>query len=201
MVTVIRHEESEEAEILRKGKSKHKAQIQQGMKGTSGMVNTEKKKMPLANDSQETRIKYGGGALDRILKDRVLWQETRRHRKTLGWGEGKRRRNRTNTGGSCGGSVVESAGQCRSHGHDPWSGKIPHVTERLSPALQLWSLCSRAPVPQVLSPHTATPEAHVPSSPCSATREATTTRKEHPLATKQRKTCVAQPKEINKIIF
>lgn len=72
MVTVIRHEESEEAEILRKGKSKHKAQIQQGMKGTSGMVNAEKKKMPLANDSQETRIKYGGGALDRILKDRVL---------------------------------------------------------------------------------------------------------------------------------
>ena len=69
MVTVIRHEESEEAEILRKGKSKHKAQIQQGMKGTSGMVNTEKKKMPLAH---ETRIKYGGGALDRILKDRVL---------------------------------------------------------------------------------------------------------------------------------
>ena len=72
MVTVIRHEESEEAEILTEMKSKRMAQIQQGKsKGTSGMVNTEKKKMPLANDSQETRIKYGGGALNRILKDRV----------------------------------------------------------------------------------------------------------------------------------
>ena len=89
-------------------KSKRMAQIQQGKsKGTSGMVNTEKKKMPLANDSQETRIKYGGGALNRILKDRVSWQEIRRHRKTLGRQEARRRRSRTNTGGFCGGSVVK----------------------------------------------------------------------------------------------
>ena len=27
----------------------------------------------------------------------------------------------------------ESACQCRGHGFDPWSGKIPHATERLSP--------------------------------------------------------------------
>ena len=32
-----------------------------------------------------------------------------------------------------GGAVVESACQCRGHGFEPWSGKIPHATERLGP--------------------------------------------------------------------
>ena len=32
-----------------------------------------------------------------------------------------------------GGAVVESACQCRGHGFDPWSGKIPHAVEQLSP--------------------------------------------------------------------
>ena len=27
----------------------------------------------------------------------------------------------------------ESACQCRGHGFDPWSGKIPHAAEQLSP--------------------------------------------------------------------
>ncbi|KAJ8787545.1 hypothetical protein J1605_022860, partial [Eschrichtius robustus] len=27
----------------------------------------------------------------------------------------------------------ESACQCREHGFDPWSGKIPHAAEQLSP--------------------------------------------------------------------
>ena len=27
----------------------------------------------------------------------------------------------------------KSACQCRGHGFDPWSGKIPHVVEQLSP--------------------------------------------------------------------
>ena len=29
----------------------------------------------------------------------------------------------------------ESVWQCRTHGFDPWSGKIPHNTEQLSPGL------------------------------------------------------------------
>ena len=50
-----------------------------------------------------------------------------------------------------GGSVVkESAHQCRRPGFDPWSGKIPHATEQLS-------LCTT-----LLSPETATTEAHTP---------------------------------------
>ncbi|KAJ8780365.1 hypothetical protein J1605_011629 [Eschrichtius robustus] len=31
-----------------------------------------------------------------------------------------------------GGSGWESACQCRGHGFEPWSGKIPHATEQLS---------------------------------------------------------------------
>ena len=31
----------------------------------------------------------------------------------------------------CSGS--ESACQCRGHGFEPWSGKIPHATEQLGP--------------------------------------------------------------------
>ena len=38
----------------------------------------------------------------------------------------------------------ESACQCRRHGFDPQSGKIPHAAEQLNPsATQLLSLCSR----------------------------------------------------------
>ena len=36
-------------------------------------------------------------------------------------------------GGFPGGSVVKTACQCRRHGFDPWSGKIPHAAEQLSP--------------------------------------------------------------------
>ena len=32
-----------------------------------------------------------------------------------------------------GGAVVESASQCRGHWFEPWSGKIPHAAEQLSP--------------------------------------------------------------------
>ena len=31
-------------------------------------------------------------------------------------------------------SGKESAFQCRGHGFDPWSGKIPHAVEQLSPS-------------------------------------------------------------------
>ena len=30
-------------------------------------------------------------------------------------------------------SHLESACQCREHGFEPWSGKIPHAVEQLSP--------------------------------------------------------------------
>ena len=35
-----------------------------------------------------------------------------------------------------GGAVVKSlpVSQCRGHGFDPWSGKIPHAAEQLSPS-------------------------------------------------------------------
>ena len=42
-------------------------------------------------------------------------------------------------------SSKESAWQCRRHRFDPWSGKIPHAVEELSPGTpQQLSLCSRA---------------------------------------------------------
>ena len=37
------------------------------------------------------------------------------------------------SGGFPGDSVVESACQCSRHRLDPWSRKIPHATEQLSP--------------------------------------------------------------------
>ena len=41
----------------------------------------------------------------------------------------------------------ESACQCRGHGFEPWSGKMPHAAEQLGPwatllSLRVWSLCS-----------------------------------------------------------
>ena len=58
-------------------------------------------------------------------------------------------------------SGKESAYQCRRHGFDPWSGKIPHVEGQVCPCTSttepvLWSLgaatteprCSRDHVPQ-----------------------------------------------------
>ena len=46
----------------------------------------------------------------------------------------------------------ESTCQCRVHAFDPWSRKIPHVTEQP----QLLSLCSTAEGLQLLSPTAAT---------------------------------------------
>ena len=42
-------------------------------------------------------------------------------------------------------SGKESACQCRRHGFDPWSGKIPLAAEQLN-------LCPRAREPRLLSP-------------------------------------------------
>ena len=71
------------------------------------------------------------------------------------------------------GSVVKNpACQCRRHGFDSWSRKIPRATEQLIHGSQLPSLCSRARELQLLSPHTTTTEALAPQSLCS-TRETT----------------------------
>ena len=47
----------------------------------------------------------------------------------------------------------ESACQCRGHGFEPWSGRIPHATGQLSPepqllSLRVWSLCSATERPR-----------------------------------------------------
>ena len=55
----------------------------------------------------------------------------------------------------------ESSCQCRGHGFEPLSGKIPHTVEQLS-SPQLLSLRSRVRKPQLLSPHATTTEAHAP---------------------------------------
>ena len=46
----------------------------------------------------------------------------------------------------------ESACQYKRRGLDPWSGKVPHAAEQLSP-------CATAIEPLLWSPRTATPEA------------------------------------------
>ena len=63
-------------------------------------------------------------------------------------------------------SGKESTLQCRWHWFSPWSGKIPHALERLSPepmcAPQLLSLCSGVGEPQMLSLRATATEAHTP---------------------------------------
>ena len=62
----------------------------------------------------------------------------------------------------------ESACQCKGHGFDPCSGKIPHAMEQLCDRVpQLVSLCSRAREPQPLSPRTLEPEVCNKRSHCS----------------------------------
>ena len=46
---------------------------------------------------------------------------------------------------------LESICQCRGHGFDPWSGKIPHAAEQLS-------LCATTTEPVLWSLRAATPE-------------------------------------------
>ena len=59
-------------------------------------------------------------------------------------------------------SAKGSVCQCRRHGFNPWSRKIPHAMEQRSPCPQLLSLCSRAQELQLLSPRATTTEARVP---------------------------------------
>ena len=68
--------------------------------------------------------------------------------------------------------------QCRGRGFDPWSRKIPHVAEQLSP-------CTTTTEPALQSPGATTTEGPAPWSPCSPTREATTVRSSPFYATKE----------------
>ena len=72
-------------------------------------------------------------------------------------------------------SGEESTCQCRRHRFDPWSGKIPHAAEQLSPCATTTGLCSGAWEMQLLSPRVANSEARVPYSSC-CTRGATAVR-------------------------
>ena len=68
-------------------------------------------------------------------------------------------------------SGKESPCLCRIHGFDPWSEKIAHAAEQLSPRVTL-SLHSTAREPPPLSTQAATTAARAPESLCSATGEA-----------------------------
>ena len=54
----------------------------------------------------------------------------------------------------------ESACQCRGHGSDPWSGKIPHAAEQLARAPQLLTQDPRACELQLLKPVHLEPVLH-----------------------------------------
>ena len=80
--------------------------------------------------------------------------------------------------------------QCRRHGSDPWSRKIPHATEQLSP-------CATTTEPVLQSLGTAS-GACVPQSPCSPRREAAagrslcTATREQPSLAATRENCKQQ---------
>ena len=57
--------------------------------------------------------------------------------------------------------VVESTCQCKGHGCDPWSRKIPHTKEQLSPhAAAAEAHCSRAYAPRQRSHRNEKPALH-----------------------------------------
>ena len=65
----------------------------------------------------------------------------------------------------------ESACQSRRHGFEPWSGKIPHASEQLSPcATTTESACHNYWSPCTWSPCSATREATAVRSPRTATK-------------------------------
>ena len=53
--------------------------------------------------------------------------------------------------------VKNPSANAGDHGFEPWSGKIPHAAEQLSPCAQLLSLHSRAREPQLLKPGSLEP--------------------------------------------
>ena len=60
-------------------------------------------------------------------------------------------------------SGYESACRGRGHGFEPWSGKIPHAADQLSPR----ATTTEAHVPQLLKPARLEPVLHSKRSHCS----------------------------------
>ena len=75
-------------------------------------------------------------------------------------------------------SGKKSTCQCRRQGFDLWFGKIPHAAEQLNP-------CATTAEPVLHGPGAPNPEARMPQSLCSATRQATTVRDPGTTATEQ----------------
>ena len=95
-------------------------------------------------------------------------------------------------------SAKESACQCRRPGFNPWPRNILHAARQLSP-------CATTLGPVLYSLGATTTEAHIPHSPCSATKEATAMRSPHtatrvaPLATTRGKSGSNEDSEQPKI--
>ena len=70
----------------------------------------------------------------------------------------------------CGAVVKESACQCRGHRFEPWSGKIPHAAEQLSPCATttepaLYSLRATTAEPARLEPTLCNKRSHCHEKP------------------------------------
>ena len=86
-------------------------------------------------------------------------------------------------------SDLESACQCRGHGFEPWSRKIPHAAEQLSPCATTTEACApRARAPQQEKPpqwEARAPQRRVDR--LAATREKPMCSNEHPTQPKIKK--------------
>ena len=72
--------------------------------------------------------------MQEILKETLLHEKKKgKIHKNLSKGINKQTESKIAIQGFPGGAVVENACQCRGHGFEPWSGKIPHAVEQLGP--------------------------------------------------------------------
>ena len=87
----------------------------------------------------------------------------------------------------------ESACQCRGHGFEPWSGKIPHAAEQLGPCTtttepsrhKYWSPCAWSPCSATGEAAAVRgPRTEVRSSPCSPQLERAQAQQQRPNAAK-----------------
>ena len=102
-------------------------------------------------------------------------------------------------------SGKESACQCKRHGFDPWSGKIPHAAKQLSPCAQLWA-CALEPGNWLLKPSSSRACALHATRETTALRGPRTAAREWPLLATTREKPVQQwthstAKWINKIVY
>ena len=98
-------------------------------------------------------------------------------------------------------SGKESAWQCRKHGFEPCSGKIPHTTEQLSPCTTtiepvLLSLGATLLSPRATAPEASAPQSQAPQQETTVRSPSTATREKAP---QQPKTQYS--KKINKTFF